>query len=126
MSLLKQFLERTKQNLVKFQQTQQDHLQSQSVIHIVLGNEAADADSLISTLCYAFLKDLTRGDSAKRKGQGMDLDVLFIPASGVSRSDVPLRRDVQLAVSQSHSYWSRPYLSNKEYTTLSYLCLFLL
>lgn len=107
-SLLKQFLEKTKQSIVNLQQPQQQHPNQHQYprrIHIVLGNEAADADSLISTLCYAFLKQHTQHTSGKKKRNGdgnedgeEEEGVLFIPVAGVPRDELPLRRDVQLAV----------------------------
>jgi exopolyphosphatase len=89
---LRVFLEKTKQSLAKLQQQQQHSSlinTSQTVVHIVLGNEAADADSLISTLCYAFLKDQSNVNEG----------VVYIPAAGIPRVDLALRRDIHLAVS---------------------------
>jgi hypothetical protein len=51
-----------------------------------------DADSLISTLCYAYLKQESTEQSATEP------HIVYVPAAGVSRDDLALRRDVQLAV----------------------------
>ena len=64
------------------------------MLHVVLGNEAADADSLISTLCHAYFKQSCCSD-----------DELFVPAAGIPREDLVLRRDVQLLVNKDFYFF---------------------
>ena len=52
-----------------------------SPIHLVLGNEAGDADSIISSLSLAYVN-------------GRSSDFLNVPLVSIQRSDLPLRRDV--------------------------------
>lgn len=81
------FLESARERLFSFRQTSNS---GATVLNVCLGNEAADADSLISTLCYAFLRQCnssTRGEN-----------VIYIPAAAIPRADLTLRRDVELLV----------------------------
>jgi len=58
-------------------------------IHVVLGNEAADADSIVSSLCCAYLKQkyhLSPGAASS----------VFVPMCCIPRSDLVLRRDVSV------------------------------
>ena len=53
-----------------------------------LGNEAADADSIVSSLCYAYHRSCVSSNS------------LCIPLVGVEKSKFYLRRDVELLLNQ--------------------------
>jgi exopolyphosphatase len=53
----------------------------------VLGNEAADADSIISSLTYAKLKQWETGNSVRKP---------IFPIVSIKRGDIHLRRDVEL------------------------------
>ena len=55
-------------------------------INLILGNEAADADSIISAICYGFLRHHSAGDSRKA----------FIPVASIDRADLHFRREVEL------------------------------
>ena len=59
-------------------------------VFVVVGNEAADADSIVSAICLAFLrhKKCSSIDPAK--------DTRFIPIAHVSRSLLHLRRDIHV------------------------------
>ena len=61
----------------------------------VLGNEAADADSIISSLTYAFLKQW-KCDNASCKPSLDNLKTPIIPITSIKRSEMHLRRDVGL------------------------------
>lgn len=52
-----------------------------SPIHLVMGNEAGDADSIVSSLSLAYVNSLSS-------------DFLNLPLVSIQRSDLPLRRDV--------------------------------
>jgi exopolyphosphatase len=54
-----------------------------SRVAVVLGNEAADADSIVSSLTYAYYKHAHQGCQT-------------IPVVGIKRSEIHLRRDVEL------------------------------
>lgn len=79
---IKQLLHRGKNAL-------QSGCPSQYAMHFYLGNEASDADSMISTLCYSHFKSHTSSDG-----------ILHIPVSCVARSDLRLRRDVDLLLTR--------------------------
>jgi exopolyphosphatase len=55
-------------------------------VHVVLGNQASDADSIISALCHAYFEH-AKSPSA---------DVSYIPVASIPRSDIHFRREVQL------------------------------
>jgi exopolyphosphatase len=66
-----------------------------------IGNEAADADSIISAFCYSYLMH-------KRLNGGVDTDltsssVIHVPLVSIPKSELRLRRDVQLLL-QSVGY----------------------
>ena len=61
----------------------------------VLGNEAADADSIISSLTYAYLKKWQLDDTPRRSDHD-NLKNPIIPITSIKRSEIHLRRDVQL------------------------------
>jgi exopolyphosphatase len=54
-------------------------------IHFYLGNEASDADSIISSLTLAYLRHQTS-----------DINTVHVPTACMKRSDLNLRRDVQI------------------------------
>ena len=58
----------------------------------VLGNEAADADSIISSLTYAKLKRWQTGNTSVRKQ--------ILPIVSIKRGDIHLRRDVELLLKE--------------------------
>ncbi|KAJ0406653.1 hypothetical protein P43SY_009764 [Pythium insidiosum] len=53
-------------------------------VHVFLGNEAADADSIVSSLVYAYLRD----------HQSQSETVLAVPVLSIPRDELPLRCDV--------------------------------
>ena len=53
---------------------------------VVLGNEAGDADSIVSSLALAYVRNLTRGGDGKE----------IFPLVSVPRGDMSLRRDTSL------------------------------
>ena len=55
---------------------------------VVLGNAAADADSIVSALCLAYLR------SSKESVEG------FVPVVSVSRSELALRRETELLLKE--------------------------
>lgn len=69
------------------------------LLHLVLGNEAGDADSLISSLCFAFFKQI-RYQQHTEKTDCTNQEVLYVPAAGIARADLALRCDVELALNK--------------------------
>eukprot|EP01041_Mallomonas_annulata_P008412 gene8412-17333_t len=59
---------------------------SLSQLNLVLGNEAADADSIVSSVSYAFLKSQQQGELCK----------INIPVACIPKKDMNLRRDVAI------------------------------
>lgn len=57
-------------------------------LHVVIGNEAADADSIVSALCCAYIKSMK--DSSK------SLTTHYVPVCCIPRSDLILRRDISI------------------------------
>ena len=58
-----------------------------SHFHVVLGNQACDADSMISSLCYAYMHNKHNSECT---------DKPCLPVSAISRRDLPFRREVKL------------------------------
>ena len=61
--------------------------------HVTLGNEAGDADSIVSALVHGLVLDLEGGDADG--GEGAD-GALIVPLVGIPRADLPLRRETTL------------------------------
>ena len=61
-------------------------LSSHNIIHIVLGNQASDADSIISSLCHAYFAQ-QRNNSA---------NISYVPAICIPRAEIHFRREVKL------------------------------
>jgi len=57
-----------------------------NLYHITLGNEAGDADSIISSLSLSYVNSLSMKDSR----------ITLLPLVSINRDDLPLRRDVML------------------------------
>ena len=59
--------------------------------HLFVGNEAADADSIVSSLCYAYhnYQLNTRSPTMDRTTEDS-----FIPIVSIKRNELHLRRDV--------------------------------
>ena len=62
--------------------------QTQVRVHVVLGNEASDLDSMISSLCFAYFRHCCMHDSMH--------PMVILPVSNIVRRDLPLRQDVSL------------------------------
>uniref|UniRef100_A0A8D0E7N9 Prune exopolyphosphatase 1 n=1 Tax=Salvator merianae TaxID=96440 RepID=A0A8D0E7N9_SALMN len=61
----------------------QDHIQNKQEVHVVLGNESCDLDSMVSALALAYFFAKTTPDSK----------VAFVPVLNIPRSDFPLRTE---------------------------------
>eukprot|EP00638_Chattonella_subsalsa_P006371 CAMPEP_0117749502 /NCGR_PEP_ID=MMETSP0947-20121206/9771_1 /TAXON_ID=44440 /ORGANISM="Chattonella subsalsa, Strain CCMP2191" /LENGTH=397 /DNA_ID=CAMNT_0005567411 /DNA_START=160 /DNA_END=1353 /DNA_ORIENTATION=- len=61
---------------------------STSKIHVVTGNEAADADSIISSICFAYYLSESQKDSNK----------IFIPLMSIPSQDFLLRRETSILI----------------------------
>ncbi|XP_029141081.1 exopolyphosphatase PRUNE1 [Protobothrops mucrosquamatus] len=61
----------------------QDHVQSKRAVHVVLGNEACDLDSMISALVLAYFLAKT----------SLDSEAAFVPVLNIPRVDFPLRTE---------------------------------
>ncbi|TMW57705.1 hypothetical protein Poli38472_014308 [Pythium oligandrum] len=55
-------------------------------VHVMIGNEAADADSIVSSLVYAYFRDYVAKEERESK--------LFVPVLPIPRDELPLRCDV--------------------------------
>ena len=66
---------------------------------LVLGNEAADADSIISSLTYAYLKQW-QSDNKIQSSSPAKLRSPIIPIVSISRKEIHLRRDVELLLNE--------------------------
>ncbi|KAG5177284.1 hypothetical protein JKP88DRAFT_189237 [Tribonema minus] len=64
-----------------------------------MGNEAADADSIVSSLCLAYHKDACR--AADATDAAADRNPLYVPVISVPRGDLPLRQDAVLLLSRA-------------------------
>lgn len=60
-------------------------------IFLCVGNEAADADSIISSLCYSYLRQ-----SKRDKSKDNFVPELYIPVVSIERSEISLRQDVNV------------------------------
>lgn len=58
------------------------------VVHVVIGNEAADADSIVSSLVYAHFKHYSK------KLNAQDHTVVYVPVLSIPRDELVLRCDV--------------------------------
>ena len=65
-------------------------------IHVFLGNEAADPDSIVSSLCSAYLSHCERGTGAGYGDTTTEGTVACVPMCCIPRSDLALRRDTKL------------------------------
>ncbi|CAM9494412.1 unnamed protein product, partial [Sphacelaria rigidula] len=75
-----------------------------ALIHVYVGNEACDADSICSAICLAFLNGAATSPTAggastaleirERDGGGEQSTVLHIPVIPIPRADLALRREV--------------------------------
>ncbi|XP_039219521.1 exopolyphosphatase PRUNE1 isoform X1 [Crotalus tigris] len=61
----------------------QDHVQSKRAVHVVLGNEACDLDSMVSALVLAYFLAKT----------SLDSEAAFVPVLNIPRVDFPLRTE---------------------------------
>ena len=65
-------------------------------LHIVIGNEAADADSIVSSLIYAYLlHNEEHNPSSSSTSSSLDGNTLFLPVIGAPRKDMSLRVDTE-------------------------------
>lgn len=70
-----------------------------SKIILCLGNEAADADSIISSLCYAYWRTQKRvslPESIRSTDCGSAINHIYLPIVNIDRTELHLRRDVDL------------------------------
>lgn len=88
-SHLKTFLRQTKNSLASAIKNQETFFQTNR-IHVFIGNEAADPDSIVSALCLAYLEQSSSAASPKDDG------VLCVPMCCIPRADLALRKDTQL------------------------------
>jgi exopolyphosphatase len=64
---------------------------------IFIGNEAADADSIVSSLTYSYLRDWQQKQSTT---SAASLRMPIIPLVSIGRNEMHLRRDVELLLKQ--------------------------
>lgn len=99
MSNLKKFLQRSKERVSHFQRSGVSLPQS-SCVHVLIGNQACDADSMISVICYAYLKD------SLVKNQNRDPHQIYLPIMAISRQDIHYRREVQILLELVDLNWN--------------------
>jgi hypothetical protein len=64
--------------------------------HVYFGNEAGDADSLVSPLCYAYLQaELAARGRPSEEGSGSFAAYAHVPLLSISRADLALRPEVR-------------------------------
>jgi exopolyphosphatase len=64
-------------------------------IHVVVGNEACDADSIVSSVCHAYLQYLKSLSNATDKSE-------YLPVASICRSDLHFRREVKVLLEKIH------------------------
>jgi exopolyphosphatase len=70
-------------------------------VTICIGNEAADADSIISTLCYAYYKHIQQNkDVDIDRDKNTDNVTNYFPIVCVRRDEIHLRRDVEILLQE--------------------------
>lgn len=84
--------------------TSKDTLLSKSdsrTFHIVIGNEASDMDSIVSSIVYAFYKNSTEGnnENVSRK-QIKSYHQVYVPVINIPREDFALRTETTWIFSQ--------------------------
>ena len=67
-------------------------------LSVVIGNEAADADSIISALTYAYLK---QQQQASTSTSTTTLPSSVIPLCCIPKKDLKLRRDIELLLQKT-------------------------
>ncbi len=67
-------------------------------LNVIIGNEAGDADSIISALALSYVKDLScgRDDDHENNGTVLEPMPMRMPVVSIPRDDMSLRRDVTL------------------------------
>jgi len=68
-------------------------IDNDSKVHLIIGNEAGDADSIISALTLSYIQQQKYLKSAKKDTEGKKI---VLPIVSVPRADISLRRDVML------------------------------
>jgi len=63
-------------------------------VHVTIGNEAGDADSIVSALVHGHVLSLE--ERIEQRQEGRSLNTLYAPVVGVPRYDLPLRRETTL------------------------------
>jgi inorganic pyrophosphatase/exopolyphosphatase len=84
MAQLKRFLKQSKDFLNNLSQISLPYK-----VHVCIGNQACDADSMISSICYAYYKELTATESAQPRTQ-------YLPIMAIMRNDIQFRREVKI------------------------------
>lgn len=75
-------------------------LETRGVVHLFVGNEAADADSCISPVCAALIA------AAAQEKAHLASPVAFVPVIACRRADWPLRREASYLLAQGSSIGS--------------------
>ena len=72
--------------------SQKSNLKQVTEVVICIGNEAGDADSIISSMCMAYLRQAQASSTAESTAENK----VYLPIIAVERKDLSLRRDVEL------------------------------
>jgi exopolyphosphatase len=82
---------------------QQDSIASEDLCRITIGNEAGDADSIISSLALSYIDnnkftsvDVEVSRNTARIPDNTQKNIIHVPLVSIPREDFPLRRDVVL------------------------------
>ena len=66
-------------------------IDNDSKVHLIMGNEAGDADSIISALTLSYIQH-----QQHLKNEDTEEKIVVLPIVSVTRADISLRRDVML------------------------------
>ena len=71
------------------------------IINIIIGNQASDADSMISSICYAYYKQSNSQNNGQGNNQNSNKDnqIKYIPLMFIQRNDIKFKREVNLLLS---------------------------
>lgn len=92
---MKNFLERNK-NILKKRNNQKE------IINIVIGNQSCDADSMISSICYAYYKQFISSSLSSSlsvsssSSTTTSISKQYIPIMAIKRNDIIFKREVNL------------------------------
>lgn len=88
------FLASTKEAVSSFAATATHHVSAVVLPHVYFGNEAADADSLVSSLSYAYLQSELSARNSLPGSNTAEVSYAHVPLLSIARADLKLRPEV--------------------------------